>query len=137
MIYRRNDFWKNHPNPQRTPDISVQGKVFFVWLLGDATNIVISMINNYKPSNCINFEVSAENDATCTLGFNQFTHVFKKARKTFRNYLIKLTTLYSFSLSMVFFLSSNTKLDFSISSFFCFSFFWKKAIYIEQDSNEK
>ena len=24
----KNDFWKNHPNPQRIPDISVQAKGF-------------------------------------------------------------------------------------------------------------
>ena len=34
-----NNFWKNHPNPQRTPDISVQPKVFSVRLLKDGTFI--------------------------------------------------------------------------------------------------
>ena len=30
---------KNHPNPQRNHDISVQAKVFSVWLLKDVTHM--------------------------------------------------------------------------------------------------
>ena len=36
-------FWKNHPNTQRTSDISAQTKGFFVWLLKDATHFLYPM----------------------------------------------------------------------------------------------
>ena len=36
-------FFLNHPNPQRTPVISVQTKVFSVWLLRDATYLRLSV----------------------------------------------------------------------------------------------